>query len=122
MILILTRVGLQNKVFFEIMYHLCRRGRENLREMKKETFPIARDATEQRFVYQHLHKKYQNHNQNAHLSDTVGVGSVYERAGNPDCPKKSFEQYISKLNPRDNCLWQRPHDSFDPEDTVWYAN
>ena len=47
---------------------------------------------------------------------------MYERAGNPDCPVKSFEKYISKLNPRNNCLWQRPQDSFDPEDPVWYGN
>ena len=28
-----TPVGLQNKVWFEIMFYLCRRGRENLRTM-----------------------------------------------------------------------------------------
>ena len=52
-----TPVGLQNKVFFEIMYYLCRRGRENLREMKKDTFRIATDATGLRFVYQHTDEK-----------------------------------------------------------------
>ena len=117
-----TPVGLQNKVFFEIMYYLCRRGRENLREMKKDTFRIATDATGRRFVYQHTDEKDKNHKENADPNDTVGEGSMYERAGNPDCPVKSFEKYISKLNPRNNYLWHRPQDSFDPEDAVWYGN
>ena len=40
---------------------------------------------------------------------------MYERVSNPDCPVKSFEKYLSKLNPRNNCMSQRPQDSFDPE-------
>ena len=40
-----TLAGVQNKVFLKIMYSLCCQGRENLREMKKDTFRIATDAT-----------------------------------------------------------------------------
>ena len=121
---ILFLVFKQNKVFFEIMCYLCRRGRENLREMRQDTFRIAMDATGRRFGYQHTDEKDKNHKENADPNDTIGEGSsLYERAGgNPDCSVKSFEKYISKLNPRNNCLWQRPQDSFDPEDAVWYGN
>ena len=33
--------GLQNKVFFEIMLYFCRRGRENLRELTKDSFAVC---------------------------------------------------------------------------------
>ena len=32
--------ALQNKVFFEIMFFFCRRGRQNLRELKRDDFAI----------------------------------------------------------------------------------
>ena len=41
---------LQNKVFLEIMLFFCRRGRQNLRELKKEDFSICTDSSGVRFV------------------------------------------------------------------------
>jgi hypothetical protein len=38
-----TPVGLLQKVWFDSMYHLCRRGRENLRLMTMETFKVSVD-------------------------------------------------------------------------------
>ena len=35
-----SAVELQEKVLFDIIYYLCRRGRENLRDMSKDTFAI----------------------------------------------------------------------------------
>ena len=35
-----TPLGLQRKVFFELMLHLCRRGLENLRELTPNDFDI----------------------------------------------------------------------------------
>ena len=39
---------------------------------------------------------------------------MHERPESPYCPVKTFEIYISKLNPVLSCLWQRPRatDSF----------
>ena len=34
---------LQNKVFFEIMFFFCRRGRQNLRELKRDDFDIKKN-------------------------------------------------------------------------------
>ncbi|WAR14212.1 hypothetical protein MAR_004317 [Mya arenaria] len=45
-----TPCGLQNKVWFDIMYHLCRRGQENLREMKKTTFAVEVDSSGREYV------------------------------------------------------------------------
>ena len=38
-----TSEGLQLEIWFDIMYFLCRRGRDNPRNMNKETFRIAKD-------------------------------------------------------------------------------
>ena len=41
---------LLNKVFFEIMLCFCRRGRQNLRQLKKAGFEVHTDATGAKFV------------------------------------------------------------------------
>lgn len=56
-----TPCGLQKKVWFEIMYFLCRRGQENLREMKKNTFAVAVNAAGRRYVYQTTDEADKNH-------------------------------------------------------------
>ncbi len=33
--------GLQQKVFFDLLYFLCRRGRQNIKLFKKDTFAVA---------------------------------------------------------------------------------
>ena len=53
--------GLQRKVWFDLMYFLCRRGRENLREMKKGTFVAAKDTNGKEYVYQALDEADKNH-------------------------------------------------------------
>ena len=49
---------------------------------------------------------------------------MYERPGSPYCPVKTFELYLSKLNPALSCLWQRPRatEHFSHSDEVWYCN
>lgn len=46
--------------------------------------------------------------------------------GNPRCPVSSFLKYLSKLNPMNLYLWQRPKASFKhhacEDDPVWYEN
>jgi len=44
--------GLLHKVWFDAMTYLCRRGRENLREMTRHTFTVAVDGSGRRFVAQ----------------------------------------------------------------------
>ena len=46
-----TPTGLQDKVFFEIMLHFCRRGRENLRELTKDSTAVSVDASGLKYVY-----------------------------------------------------------------------
>ena len=47
-----TPTGLLNKTWFDVMMYLCRRGRENLREMTRDTFLVQVDGSGRRYVMQ----------------------------------------------------------------------
>ena len=113
-------VVLQQKVWFELMFYLCRRGRENLRGMTRSTFEINCDASSRRFVVKKVDESDKNHKENALPDDTVGEGRMYELRDNPMCPVISFAKYLSKLQPENDVLWQRPLNDFI-EDEPWYS-
>lgn len=56
-----TPCGLQKKVWFDLSYYLCRRGRENQREMTKTTFAVDKDSQGVEFVYQNIDEADKNH-------------------------------------------------------------
>ena len=56
-----TPVGLQEKVWVDIMRFFIRRGVENLREMTKSTFGTGTDASGKQFVYQMTDEYDKNH-------------------------------------------------------------
>jgi hypothetical protein len=116
-----TPVVLQQKVWFEIVYYLCRRGRENQRAMSKDTFQVGVDASGRKFVYQAVDESDKNHNERDKPEDTVGEGRMYQVMVSPVCPVSSFKTYLLKLHPSCNDLWQRPLDSFVKEE-VWFCN
>ena len=113
-------VGLQEKVWFDVMYQLIRRGRENIRSMTKNTFKVGTDASGKRYIYQDFGEADKNHGAGDHAFDTTGEGRIYETDTN--CPVKCFESYLSCLNPMCQALWQRPHPSVKSGDTVWFVN
>ena len=48
---------------------------------------------------------------------------MFETGGpSPFCPVLSFEKYVSRLNPKNEHLFQRPKKAVDESDEVWYAN
>ena len=40
--------------------------------------------------------------------------------GRPFCPVLLFEKYVSRLNPKNEYLFQRPKKAVDESDEVWY--
>ncbi|CAB4012871.1 PREDICTED: uncharacterized protein LOC105327636 [Paramuricea clavata] len=114
-----TPNGLLNKVCFEVMYFLCRRGQENLRAMTIETFELSTVSTGKRYIFQKTDELDKNHRDTT--TGTVTQGRMYELQGNPACPVESFLKYKSKLNKHINALWQRPLDSFVPEEETWFC-
>ncbi|KAJ8310884.1 LOW QUALITY PROTEIN: hypothetical protein KUTeg_012749 [Tegillarca granosa] len=102
-----TPSGLQNKVWFDVMYFLCRRGQENLRQMNKSTFAVGVDSR----VADTTNTP----------DDTIGEDVMYSRPNDVMCPVYSFKKYLSKIHPQLEDLWQRPLDSFEEDALVWYC-
>ena len=116
-----TATGLQNKVFLDILLHFARRGREGLRELRKDSFIIATDSTGSKYAKTAYHELEKNHNgQNPKVRDHDKV--MYEQKDKATCPIKSLEKYLSKLNPQCTSFFQRPKSKMFHTDAVWYDN
>ena len=112
-----TPGGLQKKVWFELMIYICRRGRENLRDLKQDHFQIYKDSDGREYVAQardELTKKTREDNR----STRTDGGRMYETRDN-NCPVVSFKKYTSKLNPACNAFFQTPK-SVAPSTGPWY--
>jgi hypothetical protein len=72
-----TPQGLQQKVFFDVMLYLCRRGRENLTELKKTDFSVMKDPSGAKYVTQTRDELTKNHRDD---DDAFG-GHMYETKG-----------------------------------------
>jgi hypothetical protein len=83
-----TSEGLQLEVWFDIMYFLCRRDRENLRNMNRETFRIAKDHKNREYVYQHVDELDKHHRENAEPNRSGTDGRMYSVPGNAKLIKK----------------------------------
>lgn len=59
-----TPTDLQHKTWFDIMYFLCRRGRENLRTMTRDTFKVSTESHGREYVYQHKDELDKNRREN----------------------------------------------------------
>ena len=70
---------LQEIMLFNIIFYMGRCGRENLRNMKKDTFAIDRDETGRRFIFQQIDKADKNHSeQDTEMSNQA---CIYEIQG-----------------------------------------
>ncbi len=116
-----TPDGLQNKVWFELMLYICRRGRENLRKLQKDHFAIAVDSDGRRYVYQA--KDEMTKKMRAECSESRVDGGRMYATGGEGCPVASFEKYLSKLNPMIDVLFQAPKRCAPAhDDEPWYKN
>ena len=109
-----TPATLQNKVFFEIMLFFCRRGRQNLRELRKEDFCVRTDSSGVKFVCKVKDELTKNRREN----DEAQESQTMFETGGPFCPVLSFEKYICHLNPKNEYLFQRPKKATEESDEV----
>ncbi|XP_061169503.1 uncharacterized protein LOC133178844 [Saccostrea echinata] len=116
-----TPCGLQMKVWFDVMFYMCRGGRENLRYMTKSTFGVNTDSCGRQFVFQAVDEADKNHSVDGTPDDTIGEGRMYAQPGNVMCPVASFKKYLDKLHLKLDALWQRPLDSYLESNRVWYC-
>ena len=113
-----TPQGLQDKVFIDIVLQFARRGREGLRELIKDSISIKTDAAGRLYAtpaYNELHKNYNGQDPKVHGPKKV----LYEQDGDANCPVKSLQLYLSKLNPNCEAFFQRPKSKYTP-DGIWY--
>ena len=108
--------NLQWKVFFELLFYLCRRGEENLRTLTKDHFKIKMASDNSRYIEKVIDELDKNHRTN---DDNEQGGIIQEQPNNPMCPVRSFELYMSKLNPNINALFQRAKKNPN-KDGPWY--
>jgi len=100
-----TPDGLQNKVFVDIMVHLCKKAPESLRVMKPSDFTVHTDTSGRRYVRMR------------HFE-----GRMYENPANALCPVMAFEKYVSLLYKGCTAFWQKPNPKFYLYQTLWYCN
>ena len=112
-------VSLQRKVWFDIMLHFGRRGREGLRSLTKSS-KVEADDTGRKFVRYGFNEKVKNHN--GDLGDDYECKARMYATGTDNCPVSSFEKYVSKLNPRQDAFFQRPRSPFTESSECWYVN
>ena len=79
------------------MLFFCRRGRQNVRELKKEDFCIETDSLGVRYVCKVKDELTKNRRENDEAQKTQ---SMFETGG-PLCPVRSFEKYLSHLKPKE---------------------
>ncbi|XP_029634400.1 uncharacterized protein LOC115209932 isoform X3 [Octopus sinensis] len=109
--------GLQNKVFMDLMLHMCSRGRDNLREISKRDFSIELSPQGLQYVTFRVGAEL-----NSNGDPPVNEVRMYEIPGNKWCPLTSFKKYINLLNPLCDAFWQRSKQNVNPDEVPWYDN
>ncbi|CAG2234023.1 KCTD1_15 [Mytilus edulis] len=113
--------GLLNKVFFELILYFCRRGQENLRDLKVSDFDILTDDSGKRYVSKVTSELTKNHQGDQTEEFEPEGGRMYETK-TAMCPLASFVKYLEKRNPNCSALLQRPKDEFDEGGNSWFQN
>ncbi|XP_066925857.1 uncharacterized protein [Clytia hemisphaerica] len=109
---------LQNRVFFDVMLHLCRRGRENLRELKTPSFMVKKLPDGVEYVTQVTDELTKNHRENDEAED----GGMMLATGTENCPVEAFKLYKSNLNDKLDVFFQKPKRSNPIGDGPCYTN
>ena len=110
--------ALQAKVMFDIRFYFARRGAENIKQMKVNTFRVVFDQQlDLIYIKKDKDELTKNHKE---INSEIITGYMPEMRGSQFCPVDSFREYISHLNPNNDSLWQTPINK--PKTSVWYAD
>ena len=100
------------------MLYFCRRGRQNLRQLKKTDFSFSTDSTGARYVSKATDELTKNRRED---NEGFDGGLMYEKPG-LNCPVVSFELFLSHLNPLNEFICQRPKRNVSTSEDIWYDN
>lgn len=111
--------NLQLKIFFELTLHFGRRGREGLRELKKDDIVFRKDPSGTEYATLGFNPSKKNHQG---ISHHISEHDQKMFATNcDDCPVQSLNFYLSKLHPDCPYLFQLPRTDKATGSTVWYC-
>ena len=113
--------ALQNKVFVELSLHFARRGREGLRDLRKDSFRVMRDAGGREYICMAYNEKEKNHQGGdvSSIKSSEKEAVMYAVDNDELCPVKSFKLYLGKLHPECDAFFQTPNKNFK-KSGVWY--
>ena len=114
-----TPTGLQNKVCFEVMLSFCRRGQENLRELKRYSFGFGMDASGRRYALFRIETSSQRIEGKIVKLKKVDL-CMRDRMIQCVLHVHSLDMYISKLNPECNTFFQRHKKQTTEGSLAWY--
>ena len=89
-------VLLQEIVLFNVIFYMGRKGRENLRNMTKETFSITTDSSGLKYIFQQKDEVDKNHSEKD--TEMSNQGHIYEIPGTLDLLKCCCREY--QLSPK----------------------
>ena len=80
---------------------------------------MKRDPDGTLYVIQAKDEADKNHNEDD--TEATNVAKMYQKKGSVLCPVKSYELYISRLDPNCDKLWQKPMPFVDWNTQQWYG-
>ena len=114
------RISLQNKVQFDIRFHFCHRGHENMHLMQRSMFTIKTDyKTNTEYICKIEDEATKIHRE---TDQPIQTNYMMENKGDKYCPVCSFKMYMSHLEPSNPFLWQTPNNKpKNPNSPIWYT-
>jgi hypothetical protein len=116
-------VSLQDEVFFQICYHFGFRGREWLRDLKREDVVVQKDAEGREFVDLKRSRLSKNVKQSLQAKEYFDQKSIvmYGIPNNPcKCPVEAIKLYLTKIGSDNNNLFPKPVTKV-MADGAWYC-
>ena len=106
-------VYLQLKVFVDLVYYMCRRGCEGLRNLTKKSFHVKKAADGRRYVVEADFQRKQKTCGNG-LKYSTNTNIMLEQQNVKYCPVRTFERYCTLLHPDQDSFFQRSNHLFSP--------
>ena len=116
-------IKLQEYVWFSLCFQFGRRGREGWRELQKHHFIIDSDAENKRYVTPAVTESTKNNPGGYKQGDQDYSDRriMYQLDDSVLDPLLAYEKYLSKLNPENGSLFQKPKKNFIFEQDIWYT-
>ena len=114
--------------WFYLTLYFGKRGRENQRKLTKEMLVLQTTPQGRRYYELRRDALLSTKNLQGGLNDPTDEsdGKMFEVINSSRCPVKTIENFLKHLNPKLDCLFQRPRElsaKFNPEkESVWYCN